>query len=1277
MNIETGTHLGPYEILSMLGAGGMGEVYRARDTRLDREVAVKVLPEALARDAQARTRFQREAKAVAALSHPNILAIHDVGSEQGVSFAVTELLRGKTLRDRISRSAFPWRKAVETAAAIAEGLAAAHAKGITHRDIKPENILLTTDGVVKILDFGIARVETGIRPASPTSTTDQAGASTLSAAVPMTTRPGAIIGTVYYMSPEQVRGRKVDGRSDVFSLGGVLHEMLTGSRPFSRETTAETMTAILKEDPPDIALTGKTIPPELDRVIRHCLEKQPEERFQSARDLAFALRAILTDTGASRGYPAPARGRVGRMLGIGAVGIALAAVLLVAFDVGGWRERLFGGAAGERIESLAILPFTNMGGDPDTAYLADEIPASIINSLSRLGSLRVVPRESVYHYMKRGGDRYDLARELNVGAILTGRINVCDRDLIVSAELVDVAGDRQLWGDRYPRKFEDILSIEADIAARISEALRLRLTGEEKARLAKQYTENAEAHLAYLQGRFFLNKETIEGFNKAIEYFQQSIDTDPNYALAYTGIADSYTELTLWSALPPSEAAPKAIAAATRALDIDDTLAEAHTSRASATFALEWDWDGAERHLKRAIELNPRYGLAYHHYGHLLSFLGRDGEAIEKFKQALRIDPLSPHHMICLADQYIHLGRYDDAERWARKALEIDPDAGGGHLYLGWAYVRKGMLEEAIEEFRKGDSICEPALANALGLAGRRTEAQGILNRWLEDAKESFVASMDIAVIYAGLGETDQALDWLEKAYEKRDSGLLSFMQVEPPFLSLHGHPRFDDLLRRMGLPPSRPAPPLSVKPRTRKLMLAVLPFEDMSPKPQEWFSDGMTEEMIAQLGRLQPKKLGVIARTSAMRYKNTDKGIDQIGRELGVDYILEGSVRRAANRVRITAKLIQVRDQSQVWGDTLEQDASDVFAVQSGVARGIAHALAVELLPEEQARLATSRPVNPAVHEAHLKGRYYWNKRTEDGLRRGLEYFRDAIELDPDYAQAYSGLADSYSTLAAYGAMPPNQAFPKAREAAIKALDIDDALAEAHTSLAAVKEGYDWDWPGAERHYQRAIKLNAGYATAHHWYAIHLGITGRVDEAIASLNRARELDPLSLIINANLGWFYCLAGQEEKATEQFYKTLDMDGGFESAHIYLSLQFTQQGSHEKAIAELELASTAGPEHAAFLGYVSARAGLESKARQVLDQLKESSQQRYVPPCFSAWIHMGLGENDEAFKWLDKAYRQRDSYLIFLNAYPMYDNLRDDPRFDDLLRRIGLEPDPEP
>ena len=347
----------------------MGEVYRARDTRLDREVAIKVLPEELAEDAKAQARFQREAKAVAALSHSNIMAIYDVGTEQSVAFAVTELLRGKTLRERIRRSAFPWRKAVETAAAIADGLAAAHAKGITHRDIKPENIFLTTDGVVKILDFGIARVETGSQPASAT---DQAAASTLPSSVPMVTQPGAVLGTVHYMSPEQVRGKKVDARSDIFSLGGVLYEMVTGQRAFARETTSDTTTAILKEDPPDIALTGKTIPPEVDRVIRHCLEKQSEERFQSARDLAFDLRSLATDTQASRTYAAPARRGLGRTVWVGAAcAVVTAAVLLFAFNVGGWRERLFGGAArspaplAQRIESLAVLPLENLSGDPE------------------------------------------------------------------------------------------------------------------------------------------------------------------------------------------------------------------------------------------------------------------------------------------------------------------------------------------------------------------------------------------------------------------------------------------------------------------------------------------------------------------------------------------------------------------------------------------------------------------------------------------------------------------------------------------------------------------------------------------------------------------------------------------------------------------------------------------------------------------------------------------------------------------------------------------------
>ncbi|MBI3697620.1 MAG: protein kinase [Acidobacteria bacterium] len=563
MPLPAGMRLGPYEILAPIGAGGMGEVYRARDSRLGREVAIKVLPEHLAQDPQALARFEREAKAVAALSHHNILAIHDVGREQGVSYAVTELLEGDTLRSGLDRGPLPWRKAVEIGVAVAEGLSAAHAKGIIHRDLKPGNIFLTSDGRVKVLDFGLARFN------PPSAAQSEPVAQTA-------TEAGTVMGTPGYMSPEQVRGVPVGPGSDIFSLGCVLYEMVSGRRAFSGKTPVETLSAVLKDHPAELASSGKQIPLELDRLISHCLEKNPEERFQSARDLAFDMKSILGGSGVAS-PPAP----------------------------------------GKALDSIAVLPFANASREPDAEYLSDGITESIINSLAQIAQLRVMPRSTVFRYKGQEVDPQAVGRELNARMVLTGRVILRGETLVVGMELVDVAQGSQLWGERYNRKLADIFAVEEEIARKISESLRMRLSGEEKKRLAKRFTENTEAYQLYLKGRHYWVKRTPDSMKKGIEYFQQAIEKDPGYALAYAGVADCYSILSTYGAVSPREGWAKAKAAAAAAVALDPELAEGHTSLAFIRGFADWDWVAAEEECRRAIELNPAYWVAPYWYATL------------------------------------------------------------------------------------------------------------------------------------------------------------------------------------------------------------------------------------------------------------------------------------------------------------------------------------------------------------------------------------------------------------------------------------------------------------------------------------------------------------------------------------------------------------------------------------------------------------------------------------------------------------------------------------
>jgi TolB-like protein/Flp pilus assembly protein TadD len=791
MALSAGSRLGPYEILALLGAGGMGEVYRAKDPRLGREVAIKVLPASFSKDADRLRRFELEARAAGLLNHPNIMAVYDIGAHEGAPYVVSELLEGETLRGRISGGAVPVRKATEWALQIAHGLAAAHEKGIVHRDLKPENLFVTKDGRVKILDFGLAKL-TLVEDAAPRTDLPTA---------PAGTEPGVVLGTLGYMSPEQVKGLPADARSDIFAFGTILSEMLSGKRAFHRGTAAETMSAILKEEPPDLSTTNQNVPPGLERIVRHCLEKNPEERFHSAHDVAFALEAlsdVSTSTPALRGLRAMGRPRARALLWAAGV-VALAALAAAVF----W---LRPGAG--TIDSLAVLPFVNAGGDPNAEYLSDGITESLINSVSQIPGIKVVSRASAFHYKGREVGARTVGRELGVRAVLTGRIVQRGDALSIRAELVDARDDTHLWGEEYNRRLSDILTVQDEIARDISGKLRQRLTGEEKKRLTRRYTENAEAYGLYLKGRYHWNKRTGEDIQKGIGYFQQAVEKDPTYALAYAGLADSYVILYQYAGLPSRETFPKAKAAALKALEIDDTLAQAHAALAFTHQSFDWDFSAAEKEYRRAIELDPKYPTVHHWYSLYLSWLGRHEQAIAEAERAYELDPLSPIISNVRASAFNDARQYDRAIEAARKTLELDKGFIAALLHLGRALEQKKMYPEAIAAFEEATRLsgrtirAVAALGHAYATSGRREEAKQLIEELKGWSERGYDPLANIALVYVGLGQTDEAIQWLEKAYQVHSAWLvLLALKVDPRWDALRSDARFEDLLRRIGFP--------------------------------------------------------------------------------------------------------------------------------------------------------------------------------------------------------------------------------------------------------------------------------------------------------------------------------------------------------------------------------------------------------------------------------------------------------------------------------------------
>ncbi|MGH9368185.1 MAG: protein kinase domain-containing protein [Thermoanaerobaculia bacterium] len=792
MTLASGSRLGPYEVLAPLGAGGMGEVYRARDTRLGREVAVKVLPAEFSADPARLRRFEQEARAASALNHPNILTIHDVGTHGGVPYVVTELLEGETLRGGLAAGALPPKRALGHALQIAHGLAAAHEKGIVHRDLKPENIFVTRDGRLKILDFGLARLVSAgqsevVRTELPTESPG--------------TDPGVVLGTLGYMSPEQLRGQPADARSDIFSFGAILYEMLSGRRAFRGSSAADTIGAILKEEPPELSGTHRGISPGLERVVRHCLEKDPEQRFRSAHDLAFDLEA-LSDGLAVAPAGRPARAARRRWMGVAA---AVGLLLLIAAVVVRLRPR--SGA----IDSLAVLPFVNESADPETEYLGDGITESLINSLSQLPNLRVVSRSSVFRYKGKNSDPAAVARELGVRAVVTGRVMQRGGMLSIGAELVDTRGNRQLWGEQYNRKFADVLAIQEEIARQISENLRLRLTGEEQARLTKRATANPEAYQAYLKGFHHARKYTREDVSKGMEYFRQALALDPNYAPAYAGLAYIYVSgLADWYA-PAKEVFPQAKEAALKAVELDPSLAEAHTFLAVAKLLYDYDWAGSEQEFRRALESNPADASTHYWYGVYLVALGRFEAGMQEIKRALELDPLSLEINNSLGMLFYYWRRYDEAIEQLRRTLELDSSYFFADMVLGQVYEQKGEFRAAAAAFERARWVSAEAgesppeilagLIRSDALAGNRAAAMKRLEELKRLMTQRYVSRHDLAVASLALGEKEQALDWLEKAYEDRN-WWMPFLKVDPRFDALRSEPRFQALLRRIGLPP-------------------------------------------------------------------------------------------------------------------------------------------------------------------------------------------------------------------------------------------------------------------------------------------------------------------------------------------------------------------------------------------------------------------------------------------------------------------------------------------
>ncbi len=1264
-NPMIGRRVGVYRLVEELGSGGMGVVYRAEraDGEFDQVVAIKLIKRGMDTDAILR-RFRRERQISASLNHPNIAYFYGGGStEGGLPYFVMEYISGDTLYAHCDIHRMTVSQRIELMLQICNAVRSAHAINVVHRDIKPSNITVTPEHKPKLLDFGIAKLLEGD------------GADTEA------TAPHLRVMTAEYASPEQISAGISGPAGDIYSIGVILYELLSGHRPYRLDRSfPERSAAVVIENEPlrpseslehsellfdassnlegiaaarstsAEALRRELIGP-VDNIIMKCLQKDPSRRYPSVEVLIRDLSSLLEDRDVT------------------------AETFISHYSMRNLDLPTPAAAA-----SLAILPFKYLDSSVDEdesgeLFLGIGLADSLISRLSGVARLTIRPTSSVIPFSD--ADPIQAARKLDVQYVLDGTVRRVGERIRISAQLLDVNEGSTRWAKTFDENIRNVLELEDSISAQVADELISHLTAEEKERLEKRGTSDPEALAAYMRARFHWSKFTDADLQRAVEHYREAIRLDPFYALPYIGIGEYYIWSAIFGVMPSSIGFPEAQAAVKKAIEIDDSFGEAYALLAFSTFFGDWDWDGCEFLITRALELNPNYGFAHECYSNFLMAQGRTDEAIREIKLAEALDPVSQRSILMTAWMLYHARDFTAAAAKARQAVEMRSDSPQACLHLGNILIELGNLDEAVEYLRRSAEIWPLSglprymLAHARRGQGNIEAVAKITEKLLETRHSGYMKPYFIAMCFVASGDLDTAFEWFEKAVDEKNEWLI-WISCDPKLDPIRSDPRYDRLLRLIRSPlADRKEASTGENTGEKQRKIAVMPFNLIgSPAGEDYLAFGLADALTMRLSNV--RRFIVRPTSSVLAYRERKDDLFDIGSDLKVDYLIDGNIRYFGPTVRVTVQLLGVHGHAAIWSQSFDETKVDVLELEDNISSQVIASLLPKLSGEDREQFARRGTDDPDAYEAYLHGRYFWNQLTPASYSKALESFTRASRLDPNYALPYSGITDFYCWASIFGLIPPREAMEQAGIAARKAVALAPDIPETHASLGLFLH-IDQQWEAALASLEHAVSLNRNFPLVHEWLSAYFTSTGDFERGLAEMHTAGELEPLSTRPLLFSAWRYYHAGRPEDALRYSQEVLSLEPDSVQVNFQLSNIYFELGDLAAArqfADRTSLLAQGAPAPSFMRCFIAAAEGNLEEAEQIVRNFYNIAEKMYVPNWFLALSNIAIGAVERAFEHLSAAQEEKSSWMLWLGTEPKLKSIRSDPRFFELLRRTG-------